>query len=127
MLNVAVDGRAGIPLQVAAHDSDVAVYLSFGSQLDIAEHGDNLTVHFTVYVDTAHHGHGLVADPTARHTSVTQHRDNIIIDFARRSCRTKNGGHSICMLAVSQFRIAPDRYNVVFVLMVVEPMMMMMP
>jgi hypothetical protein len=112
---VTIDCGFWISGELTAHDNDIAVDFGFRPELDVTQNGDNITLHFGVYINTTHHGNGRVAHSPACYARAPEDGDDSIVDIASARGGPEYGHDGISVLARGQLRLAPDRHHIVAV------------
>src|SRR5579859_7600409 len=82
-LDMAIDDRGGILVQLATDNDDVSADVRLRPEVHVAEYGNNRIVHLTIDVRAAHHGNDSIAHFAAGHPHIAKHRDNRIADVSR--------------------------------------------
>jgi hypothetical protein len=107
---MAINGGFGIAGKFAAHDNNVAVHFRFGPELDIAHDGDDIAVHFAIYVNAPHHSNRRVAHFPS-YMRAAEDGNNRIINISSAGRGTEDRDDGISVLARWQISFSPDRNN----------------
>ena len=96
--------RRRVAFERAADDHDIATYFSVRTELDIAHHGNDCTLHRAVDIGVAEHRDRRVAH-RSRNPGVAKHRDHGILNLAFAGRRAHHRDDRVGVLADCKLRV----------------------